>query len=531
MVVISVAWSLSRRVSRDQLARGSARIRGDKEEGTERWRSLRRQPMAEVVLHDPRGLASSVSGLALRPSAPCVPGYTLEARLLSVFYLAAAALLILINAFFVASEFALVKIRPTRLEQLIKQGNRQAKLALRMSQQLDAYLSANQLGITLASLALGWIGEPAIAGLVQPLLAAIGPRAALASHGIAIVISFALITSLHTIIGELAPKSLAIQLTEKVALATALPLHIFFLMMWPLIWLLNTAANGFVRLFGLHPAHEHEMAHTSDELRLLLTRRPAGLDPSLRSMLVRIFDLRRRTARHVMTLRNDAATLREDMTFTDAVKIANDAGYSRYPVLDAASTRVKGYVHLRDLFAAVTGHRKAQRILELARQPLFALESTSVERLRLEMQAKQRPLAVITAASGEFVGIVTIEDLLEEIVGEIRDENDEELAPILRHTGGALDVEGRLLLTDLERDAGVTLRPEAKGAETVAGYILDRLTRPAKQGERVACEGYTLIASDVAIRRIRRVRIIPEAPKMIQPLEAPPLPAEAEAAP
>jgi CBS domain containing-hemolysin-like protein len=454
-----------------------------------------------------------------------MPGCTAEARLLSVFYLVATALLILVNAFFVASEFALVKIRPTRLEQLAKQGNRRAKLALRMSHKLDAYLSANQLGITLASLGLGWIGEPAIADLLAPLLAQVGPRASAASHGIALALSFALITSLHTIIGELAPKSVAIQLTEKVALATALPLHLFFLLMWPLIWVLNTAANGFVRLFGLPPAHEHEVAHTSDELRLLLTRRPAGLDPSLRRMLVRIFDLRRRTARHVMTLRNDAATLRASMTIADAVRVANDAGYSRYPVLDDASSKVIGYVHLRDLFAVVTGQKKAEIIRELARRPLFALESTSVEQLRLEMQAKQLPLAVINAASGEFVGIVTIEDLLEEIVGEIRDENDEELAPIYRHASGVLDVEGRVLLSDLEREAGVTLRPAAKGAETVAGYILDRLTRPAKQGERVVCEGYTLVATDVALRRIRRVRIIPDAPRSIQPLEAPPLPA------
>jgi CBS domain containing-hemolysin-like protein len=446
--------------------------------------------------------------------------------LLSVFYLAATALLIFINAFFVASEFAIVKIRPTRLEQLIKQGNRQAKLALRISQQLDTYLSANQLGITLASLALGWIGEPAIADLIEPLFASLGPRAAMASHGIALAISFAVITSLHTILGELAPKSIAIQLPEKVALATAIPLHVFFLVMWPLIWLLNTAANAFIRLFGFAPTHEQEVAHTSEELRILLTRSPIGLDPSLRTMLVRIFDLRRRTARHVMTLRNDAATLYSTTTVPDAVRIANEAGYSRYPVLDEASRKVIGYVHLRDLFAVVTGQRRARRVIEIARRPLFAVESTSVERLRLEMQARQLPFAVISSASGEFVGIVTIEDLLEEIVGEIRDETDEEVAPIHRHGGGVLDVDGRVLLSDLERDAGVTLQPEAKGAETVGGYVLGRLSRPAKEGEHVECEGYTVIATDVAQRRIRRVRIIPDGPGSIHPVEAPPLSGE-----
>jgi CBS domain containing-hemolysin-like protein len=331
------------------------------------------------------------------------------------------------------------------------------------------------------------------------------------------------ITALHTILGELAPKSIAIQLTEKVALFTALPLRIFFLLMWPLIWLLNNAANGFLRLFGLHNVREQEVLHTSEELRLLLTKSPVALDPSLRSMLVRIFDLRRRTARHVMTLRNDAAMLRSTMTITEAVKIAGEAGYSRYPVLDGASPQVIGYVHLRDLFAVVTGQRRAFRVIELVRQPLFARESTSVERLRLEMQAKQLPLAVITSNSGEFVGIVTIEDLLEEIVGEIRDENDEEIPPIRRYGSGLLDVEGRVLLADLERDANVTLKPEVRGAETVGGYMLGRLTRPAEEGERVECDGYTLIATDVVMRRVRRVRIISEAPGQSQTLPAPPL--------
>lgn len=427
---------------------------------------------------------------------------------MTIIYLIGTLLLVLLNAFFVASEFAIVKMRPTRLEQLVRGGDNRARLALQMSQRLDAYLSANQLGITLASLGLGWIGEPAIAHLIQPLLASLGPWAAASSHAIAIALAFIVITALHTIVGELAPKSLAIQRTEQVTLLAALPLHAFYLMMWPIIWVLNSAANGFVRLFGLHPAHEDEMAHTSEELRLLLTRSPAGLDPALRSMLVRIFDLRRRTARHVMSLRTDAATLRGNMTVDEAVKIAGDAGYSRYPVLDEAGT-VLGYLHLRDLFDVLSGRRKASRVAELLRKPIFARENTTVERLRLEMQARQVPVAIITSSSNEFVGIVTMEDLLEEIVGEIRDENDEEVPPIHRRGGGIFDVDGRVLLADLERDAALVLRPEVKTVETVGGYIIARLEHPAEVGERVECEGYTLVVTDVAGRRVRRVRIVP----------------------
>lgn len=428
-------------------------------------------------------------------------------------YLLATALLVLLNAFFVASEFAIVKMRPTRLEQLVREGDARARLALRMSQRLDAYLSANQLGITLASLGLGWLGEPAIAHLVEPFLAPLGRWSGVSAHGIAVAISFVVITALHTVIGELAPKSLAIQRTEQVTLFAAWPLHGFFLLAWPVIWVLNSLANAFVRLLGLQPAGEEEIAHTSEELRLLLTRSPAGLDPALRSMLVRIFDLRRRTARHVMSLRTDAATLRANMTIDEAVRVVGEAGYSRYPVLDETGKTVLGYLHLRDLFDVLSSRRRAARVAELLRKPIFARENTTVERLRLEMQARQIPVAIITSATGEFIGLVTMEDLLEEIVGEIRDENDEEVPPIHRRGGGIIDVDGRVLLADLERDAHITLKPEAKGVETVGGYMIARLEHPPEAGERVECEGYTLVAIEVAGRRVRRVRIVPTEPE------------------
>jgi CBS domain containing-hemolysin-like protein len=429
----------------------------------------------------------------------------------AILYLLATAILILLNAFFVASEFAIVKMRPSRLEQLVQSGDSRAKLALRISHRLDEYLSANQLGITLASLGLGWIGEPAIARLIEPFFVRLGPWAGIGAHAIALAIAFVLIMSLHTIIGELVPKSLAIQRTEQVTLLAVWPLHAFYLLMWPIIWLLNNSANAVIRIFGLQPVGEAEIAHTSEELRILLTRSPAGLDPALRSMLVRIFDLRRRTARHVMSLRIDAATLRANMTIPEAVKTVTDAGYSRYPVLDDTGHKVLGYLHLRDLFDVLSGRRRASRVAELLRTPIFARESTSVERLRLEMQARQIPVAIITSSAGEFVGLVTIEDLIEEIVGEIRDENDEEVPPIHRRGAGIIDVEGRVLLPDLERDTGVVLKPEVKTIETVGGYVMARLGHPAEVDDRVECEGYTLVAIDVAGRRVRRVRIIPTA--------------------
>jgi CBS domain containing-hemolysin-like protein len=417
-------------------------------------------------------------------------------------------LLVLLNAFFVASEFAIIKVRPTRLEQLVRGGDARARLVLDITRQLDAYLSTTQLGVTLSSLGLGWIGEPALAHLVEPLFGALGPWALGASHVVGVVVAFTAITALHTIVGELAPKSLAIQRTEDIALRAARPLWLFYHLAWPIIRALNAGANGFVKLFGLEPARQEQILHTSEELRILLTKSPAGLDPALRSMLVRIFDLRRRTARHVMSLRSDLSVMRAQMGIEEAVRFALDAGYSRYPVLDDTGT-VLGYLHLRDLFEVLAGRRKASRVVEVLRKPIFAREDTSVERLRLEMQARQTPMAIITSASGELVGLVTIEDLLEEIVGEIRDETDEEVPPIHRRGGGIVDVDGRVLLADLERDVSIVLKPEVKTVETVGGYILARLGHPAETGERVECEGFTLVVTEVTGRRVRRVRIVP----------------------
>jgi CBS domain containing-hemolysin-like protein len=425
-------------------------------------------------------------------------------------YLLISFFLVIANAFFVAAEFAMVKVRPTRLEQLVRGGDARARLALQISHRLDAYLSATQLGVTLASLGLGWLGEPAIAHALEPQFARLGPWAAGVSHAVAVVCGFVAITAFHTIVGELAPKTLAIQRTEQIALHSARPLYVFYFLAWPAIWLLNNGANAFTRLFGLEPARKEEILHTSEELRMLLAKSPAGLDPALRSMLVRIFDLRRRTARNVMTLRSDVQAMHAEMAIDEAVNVAGDAGYSRYPVLDEDDTgKVLGYLHLRDLFEVLAGRRKARTVAELLRKPIFAKEDTSVERLRLEMQARQIPVAVITSASGEFTGLVTIEDLLEEIVGEIRDENDEELPPLHRRGGGIVDIDGRMLLSDLERDAGIVLRPEAKSVETVGGYILARLGHPAGAGERLECEGWTVVVTDVAGRRVRRVRIVP----------------------
>lgn len=421
----------------------------------------------------------------------------------SVAILASFAL-VLANAFFVASEFAIVKIRPTRLEHLAAQGHRRAKVALGISRKLDAYLSANQLGITLASLALGWIGEPAFADLLKPLLASLGSWSVPTAHAVAVIASLAAITFLHTVLGELAPKSLAIQRTEPVALWTAAPLRVFYLAMFPIIWTLNTASWLVLRLFGLRRVSEVERLHSPEELRLVLQH--VQLEPDARRVIDRVFDYTHRLARQVMTLRRDVVTLdaRRSLDENLAVVLANQ--YTRYPVIDGEE-RVLGYVHLKDLVAVLARQRHSASIRELVREPIFASEDTPVENLRRDFQRRRIHLAVVSGKGSAFTGIVTLEDLLEEVVGEIQDEQDvDEVPPIVRGREGRFEVDGRLTLDVAARELGLVLSNLPADVETVGGYVAAQFNELPRPGVSIARAGFLLTVLEVRDGRIRRLR-------------------------
>jgi CBS domain containing-hemolysin-like protein len=415
-----------------------------------------------------------------------------------------AAILVLANAFFVASEFAIVKIRPTRLEQLVRAGNARARMALGITKRLDAYLSANQLGITLASLALGWVGEPAFAHIFKPLFAGLGGGSGIAAHTIAITLSFAMITFLHTVFGELAPKSLAIQRTEPVALWTAAPLRAFYILMFPLIWVLNSAAALVLKLLRLRPASEAELVHSPEELRLVLQHVP--LEPGTRRLMDRIFDYSHRIARHVMTLRRDVVCLTATQPLDEVLRVIQQAQYSRYPVLDADGNRVIGYVHIKDLVGPVLSGRQVS-VTDLMRTPLFASEDTPLDLLRREFQRRRTLLAIIQGPDKSFTGVVTMEDLLEEFVGEIQDEQDVgEVPPLVQTPDGRFEADGRITLDVVERDLGLHLPDIPKGVETLGGYLVSQFARAPRPGDSVNAGGYRLTVTEVKDRRAHRVR-------------------------
>lgn len=419
--------------------------------------------------------------------------------------LALSALLVMANAFFVASEFAIVKIRPTRVQELVNQGGRRARLLASILQRLDAYLSANQLGITLASLALGWIGEPAIAPLLQPHLDGLGAWAGIATHSLALGISFGVITFLHVTIGELVPKSLALQLTEPVALWSAIPLRAFHFVAFPMIWVLNGWSNLLLRFIGLRAASEAEMLHSADELRLVLQH--VRLEPGARRLIDRVFDYTHRVARHVMTLRRDVSVLVAGRPFEDNLKVAMANQYTRYPLVEPGTDRVVGYVHLKDIVAALASGRLPKRMREIAREPIYCSEETRCEWLRREFQRRRVHIAIVLGSNNSFSGIVTLEDLIEEFVGEIQDEQDVgEIPPIVWSSDGRFEVDGRVTLDVAARDLGIRLTPPRPDVDTLAGYVQETLGRPAQPGDTVEVPGFTLSALEVRDGRLRRLR-------------------------
>jgi CBS domain containing-hemolysin-like protein len=416
-----------------------------------------------------------------------------------------AALMVLANAFFVASEFAIVKIRPTRVKELVAGGGRRAWVLAGVTRHLDQFLSANQLGITLASLALGWVGEPACAELIGPHLAFCGRLTGVATHSIALGFSFVAITFLHAVLGELVPKAIALQKTEPVALWTAAPMRAFAIITFPFTWALTAAANLLLRIVRLHPASGAEMLHSPDELRAVLQH--VELDPGARRLIDRVFDYTHRVARHVMTLRRDVAVLQEGRPWRENIEIALANQYTRYPLVEPASDKVLGYIHMKDMMATLASGHEPKRMRELAREPIYCSEETPSEWLRREFQRRRVHMSIVLGAGNSFVGVVTLEDLLEEFVGEIQDEQDVgEIQPIVRGSDGRFEVDGRLTLDVAERELSVVLPPMPPEIDTIGAYVQSHLVPPLRPGRSVEIGGFRFTTIEIRDGRIRRLR-------------------------
>lgn len=431
----------------------------------------------------------------------------------------AVFLLVFANGFFVASEFALVGVRRSRIATLAVAGDRRAKILLGLVDNLNAYISATQLGITLASLALGWIGEPAVAHLLEiPLKGRISETVL---HTIAFTIAFSIITFLHIVLGELAPKTIALERAEKTALAIARPMQLFYRVFYYPIRLLDWAGTRTVRLFGLHPTSEHASVYTEDELRHLIdvSRRSGQL--AVEEQLVNsIFEFADAEVREAMIPRTEVQGIAVNATLDAAKQAFRASGYSRLPVYQERLDNVVGILNRRDLEPYLEHPTSGGFDLKQLLHPAQFIPATARLGAALSgMQAARAHLAVVVDEHGGMEGIVTIEDLLEEIVGEINDEFDEEVrSQISKDADGSYILSGMLTVRDANRQLKLDL-PEDRGYTTLAGFLLAQAGRLLQPNESVTHHDLVFIIERVERRRIRRVRLrLPLPRKEVQPL-------------
>lgn len=413
-----------------------------------------------------------------------------------------ALLLVALNGFFVAAEFALVKVRPTQIDPYVHEGKRNALVARHMVRHLDAYLSATQLGITLASLALGWIGEPAFAWIIEPAVRAFTDDPAVL-HSVALTISFLAITILHIVLGELAPKSVAIRKSEGTVLAIALPLFVFYKLTYPAIWMLNHTANYLLRVVGIAPVSEGELAHDEEELRLILSTSHASVvSKQTRELLDNIFELKHRVARQIMVPRQDVIYLSTMRTMAENMRIARRSGHTRFPLCEGDLDHVIGLIHIKDLFRK---ERPIATLREVAREIAFVPETLELDRLLKRMRLERFHLAAVIDEYGGVSGVVTLEDVLEEIVGTIQDEFDVEKPEIRTEEDGSWVVSGGMLVEDLEDELDIELSD--RDEDTIGGVVLSELGRTPEVGDRIELGPVALEVLDVDNNRIKDLRL------------------------
>lgn len=424
-----------------------------------------------------------------------------------VFYFALVFLLVLANGFFVASEFALVGVRRSRIETLAAQGNRRARRLVRLLDNLNAYISATQLGITMASLALGWIGEPVFAHLLEKPLNGIVSEITL--HTISFATAFTVITFLHIVLGELAPKTFALERTERVALAISLPMEMFYrVFFWP-IRFLDWAGTRTVHLFGLHPTAEHASVYTPAELRLLvdISQRSGHLQPEQRQLLNSAFEFADLSVREAMIPRTEIVAVPVDATFAQVRSTFLTTGFSRLPVYRGRRDEMVGVVYRKDLDMGQV-NADSFNLENVMRAGVFVPESVAAGEALKRIQQSRNHFLFIVNEHGGIEGILTLEDLLEEIVGEINDEYDQEASEQIVVDSASFLLDGMLRIRDANEHLGLRL-PEDQGYATIAGFLMARTGRVLTAGETIEVDQGVFKIERMEKRRIKQIRFTP----------------------
>ena len=428
-------------------------------------------------------------------------------------YLLLALAFIIANGYFVATEFAMIKVRPTQLAELAAEGSSRAKMARRITKRLDSYLSATQLGVTLASLALGWVGEPAFAELIQPFFSRYGPFSVSIAHSIAATLAFIVITTLHIIFGELGPKYVAIDKTLATALWTSHILRGFYIIAFPAIWFLNKSSNLILRAIGIRPATEMEVTHSQEELRLILARsEKAGiLSEENREIIEGVFQFSKRTARQIMVPRTDVAILSTRKSIEENLETIWTTRHTRYPLCDGTLDQTIGLIHVKDLLLAQL-RGPGRSLADLKRDLLFIPENSTVEALLSQFIESKTHMAIVLDEYGGASGIVSLENITEELFGQIQDEFDRERPEIEPLGNGRYRVRGDYLIEDLADRLKVDVGEPAE--ETIGGYVQARIGREIARGDRCMLGDIEIEVVDAERFRVRWVTVQAPVPKV-----------------
>jgi CBS domain containing-hemolysin-like protein len=416
--------------------------------------------------------------------------------------------LVALNGLFVAAEFALVRSRRARIEALAKEGDRNADAVLDQIERLDEYLSAAQVGITMASIGIGFLGEPAVAQLIEPVIE--GPVGHGVAVGISVALAFTLVTALHISVGEQVPKMIAITRAERTARRTARPLHWFRVISGPFTLALTAISNAILRLFGIRRV-DLEEAHSAEDLRDIIRESSRGgkLDPGEAVMLGGVFHLHEQEAREVMTPIPAVVTVNADETVEDALQRCVSSGHTRLVAIeDDNPDRVRGVVHNNSLVRLYMNAGPEASIESAIREVPIVPETKALDDLLAELQRQRSSIAVVSDEYGRTVGIVTVEDILEEVVGEIEDETDPHTGSVRRLSDGDWYVRGHVPLGDLV-DVGIELPADSDAYNSVGGYVFGELGRLPKRGDVIQADGYTIRVESVRENRIVAVRINP----------------------
>jgi CBS domain containing-hemolysin-like protein len=426
------------------------------------------------------------------------------------------AILIALTAFFVATEFAIVKVRSSRIDQLIAEGKKGATAAKKVITHLDEYLSACQLGITVTALGLGWLGEPTFRKILLPIFDYFPLTESMISI-LSFVIAFAFVTFIHVVVGELAPKTIAIQKAEAVTLYFAKPIIWFYRIMYPIIWSLNGSARVLVGIFGLKSASEHEVAHSEEELRILLSEsyKSGEINKNELKYVNNIFEFDERLAKEIMVPRTEIATISVDSIFEDVLSTIKNESYTRYPVVDGDKDNIIGFINAKEFLTShISQHHKKLDIHSFINPIIRVIETIPIHDLLVKMQKERIHIAILMDEYGGTSGLVTVEDIVEEIVGEIRDEFDEDEIPEIRKLKeNHYILDAKLLIDDVNQLLGTEFSDEE--IDTIGGWFLTQ-NFDATLGTKIETEGYIFKVNKIDGHHIQYI----EVKKMVDEVQA-----------